>query len=257
MTTLPAPSNEGQENGKQPRDASYWAQDGLNLKVKQAPMGALNLNVEGRNAVGPLQGFGSMWQKTYRVRLQKTTVQPTEVIKTWKEQFPNFWPAGNRFYGPITGIAPGEVALLNLAMPGGMTLSTGVLVLYADEESFTPMTPQGHMFAGWITFSAFEEDGVTVVQVQVLVRANDPIYEVGMRFGGFKSEDVFWQHTLRSLSTHFGIDGIVETQIVCVDPRFQWAFVGNVWHNAAMRTAMYSITAPVRWLHSRINGGSR
>ena len=35
-----------------------------------------------------------------------------------------------------------------------MKLSTGVMVLYADEESFTLMTPQGHMFAGWITFSA-------------------------------------------------------------------------------------------------------
>ena len=46
-------------------------------------------------------------------------------------------------------------------MPGGLKLSTGVLVLYADDESFTLMTPQGHMFAGWITFSAFVSDGVT------------------------------------------------------------------------------------------------
>jgi hypothetical protein len=39
-------------------------------------------------------------------------------------------------------------------MPGGLTPSTGVLVIYADEESFTPMTPQDHMFAGWIAVSA-------------------------------------------------------------------------------------------------------
>ena len=38
-----------------------------------------------------------------------------------------------------------------------MKLSTGVMVLYADEESFTLMTPEGHMFAGWITFSAIEQ----------------------------------------------------------------------------------------------------
>jgi hypothetical protein len=31
--------------------------------------------------------------------------------------------------------------------------------------------PAGHMFAGWITFSAAEEDGVTVAQCQVLMRA--------------------------------------------------------------------------------------
>ena len=51
--------------------------------------------------------------------------------------------------------------MLDLAMPGGLKLSTGVLVLYADDESFTLMTPQGHMFAGWITFSAFDDGGVT------------------------------------------------------------------------------------------------
>ena len=43
-----------------------------------------------------------------------------------------------------------------MTLPGRMKLSTGVMVLYADDESFTLMTPQGHMFAGWITFSATE-----------------------------------------------------------------------------------------------------
>ena len=28
------------------------------------------------------------------------------------------------------------------------------MVIYADDESFSFMTPQGHMFAGMITFSA-------------------------------------------------------------------------------------------------------
>ena len=65
-------------------------------------------------------------------------------------------------------------------MPGGLKLSTGVLVLFADEESFTLMTPQGHMFAGWITFSSFVEDGETFAQAQVLMRASDPLYEIGM-----------------------------------------------------------------------------
>jgi hypothetical protein len=36
--------------------------------------------------------------------------------------------------------------------------------MYAEDESFTLMTPQGHMFAGWIRFSAFQQDGVTVAQ---------------------------------------------------------------------------------------------
>ncbi|MGH9304250.1 MAG: hypothetical protein ACRDZ5_07550 [Acidimicrobiales bacterium] len=32
-------------------------------------------------------------------------------------------------------------------------------MLYADERSFTFMTPQGHMFGGWITFSPEELSG--------------------------------------------------------------------------------------------------
>ena len=46
-------------------------------------------------------------------------------------------------------------ALLGIPASAVLPLSTGVMVLYADEESFTFMTPQGHVFAGWITFSAY------------------------------------------------------------------------------------------------------
>src|SRR5437588_7263519 len=221
MSTSPPPTND-----ERPRDAAYWSTSGSNLKVSNIPSGALNLNVDGRQVVGPLQGFGQMWQKIYRIRLKAEggegipPLTAKEIIKAWKENFPQFWPTGNRFYGPLTGIAPGEVALLSLSMPGGIKLSTGVLVLYADEESFTLMTPQGHMFAGWITFSAHEEDGCTVAQAQVLMRANDPIYEAGLRLFAHKTEDVFWQQTLKALATHFEVaEAEVETHVVCVDPK--------------------------------------
>ena len=227
----------------QPRDAAYWAQRGTDLHVSAAPANAINLNVDGRRVVSPLQGFGKMWQKTYRIRLEGATVTPAEVIQTWKTNFPSFWPKGNHFYGPITGIAPGEVALLNLTT-GGMPLSTGVLVLYADDESFTLMTPQGHMFAGWITFSSFIEGNCPIAQAQVLMRANDPIYEMGLTFGGHKQEDKFWRHTLHSVAAHFGADGPVTLQRVCVDRRRQWSNARNIWHNAAVRTAL---NMPSRW----------
>src|SRR5215467_1997676 len=168
---------------QEPRDAAYWARQGGQLKVSAVPAGAINLNVDGRSVVGPMQGFGQMWQKTYRVRLAGASATPVEVIRVWKTDFSSFWPRGNRFYVPLTGIAPGEVALLNIRA-GGMPLSTGVMVLYADDESFTLMTPEGHVFAGWITFSSFEDDGCTNAQAQVLMRANDPIYEIGLRFLG-------------------------------------------------------------------------
>ena len=154
--------------------------------------------------------------------------RPEELIATWKKRFPEFWPEGNTFYAPLTGIEPGEVALIGMTLPGKMKLSTGVMVLYADEESFTLMTPQGHMFAGWITFSATARDGETVAQAQVLMRASDPIFEMGLTFGGHRQEDRFWNHTLSSVAAHFGDPGAeVDTQVVCVDKKRQWSQVAQ------------------------------
>ena len=251
MTTSSTPPNEGQTG--QPRDAAYWAQPGSTFKVSHVPTGALNLNIDGRLAQSPLQGFGQMWQKTFRVRLKGADVKPTEVIKQWKDNFAKFWPKGNRFYAPLTGIAPGEVAVINMLIPGtlpvGLPLSTGVLVLYADDESFTLMTPQGHTFAGWITFSSYEGDGCTVAQAQVLLRAYDPIYEIGFRFfGAGKAEDTFWIRTLTSLAAHFSVDAQPEVQRILVDPKVQWSEAKNVWQNSAIRTVLYKMTFPVRWV---------
>jgi hypothetical protein len=233
-----------------------WAAPVSKLKVAGVPAGAINLNVEGRHLTGPLKGFGQLWQKTYRVRMEGAGVTPQEVISTWKERFPQFWPKGNRFYGTGGSIAPGDVAVLNLAGPGGVTgpggaplISTGVMVIYSDEESFSFMTPEGHMFAGMITFSASEDDpGVTVAQVQALVRANDPIYEASFRLGfGHKSENVFWLRTLESLANYFGVKAEAQLSQVCVDKKMQWSEARNIWQNAAIRTSMYYVVAPIRW----------
>ena len=246
MTLSSTPSMD-----KQSRDAIYWAQPTSTMKVGSMPSGALNLNVDGRQAMSPLQGFGQLWQKTFRVRLSGTSVTPTEVIRTWKENFPTFWPRWNHFYKPPTGIAPGEVALINMLIPGdipvGLPLSTGVLVMYADEESFTFMSPQGHMFAGWITFSAFEEEACTIAQIRLLVRANDPVYELASRLGASRSESRFWQYTLKSIAAHFGINEPVQTQVICIDPGVQWSQFWNIWQNASIRTVFYRLMTPLRW----------
>lgn len=236
-----------------------WAKPVDRLRVSGVPDEAINLNVDGRQLTGPLRGFGQMWQKTYQVRLEGSEATPREVIAAWKQNFSKFWPEGNTFYGPLTGIAPGEVAVLNLSMPGRVPLSTGVMVIFADEESFTFMTPQGHMLAAWITFSAFEEEvsndevssdeGCTVVQAQALLRATDPLSEIGLRLFGHKTEDDFWHHTLESLAVHFGVTAKATQQVVCVDPRLQWSQAGNIWHSAALRTPLY---APLHWLRRRL-----
>jgi hypothetical protein len=228
------------------RSEESWAKSVARLEVKDVPDGAVNLNVEGRRLASPIQGFGKMWQKTYQVRVPAERASATDLIATWKENFRDFWPEGNHFYGALTGIAPGDVALLNMTMPGRMRLSTGVMVLYADDESFTLMTPQGHMFAGWITFSASEVDDHTVAQAQVLMRASDPIFEMGLAMGGHRQEDRFWQHTLTALAAHFGHEGEVDTKVVCVDKKRQWSKWSNVWHSAAIRSTLYTMGAPGR-----------
>jgi hypothetical protein len=229
-----------------------WAEPVDRMAVGQVPDEAINLNVDGRQPTGPLQGFGQMWQKTYRVRLGGAEVKPAEVIETWKNNFPQFWPEGNRFYGPLTGVTPGEVALLNVAAPGGLKLSTGIRVIYADDESFSFMTPQGHMFAGMITFSAYEEEGVTAVQIQALIRASDPVYEVSFRLGfGHKMEDQFWHDTLMNLADYFDAEGQYEQEAIRIDKKMQWSEAKNVWHNAAIRTALYTPVHMTKRLFSK------
>jgi hypothetical protein len=228
------------------RDGESWAKPVQRLEVAGVQPGSSAINVSGRRPTSPIQGFGRMWQKTYRVRLLGADVTPQQVIAVWKRDFPSFWPRNNRFFAPLAGIQPGEVAVLDLGMPGGMKLSTGVLVMYADNESFTLMTPQGHMFSGWITFSSFAQGGVTTAQAQVLMRASDPLYEMGMTFGGHRQEDRHWEHTLRSLAEAFGVEGNVSTETVCVDRTRQWSKAGNVWHNSGIRSGIHMATAPAR-----------
>jgi hypothetical protein len=228
-----------------PRDAGSWAAKVDRLEAPDRA-GVRGTNVAGRRLTGPVQGFGKMWQKTYRMNVG-TACSPGDAIATWKSHFPEFWPKGNRFAGALAGISPGDVALLDLAVGGGVKLSTGVFVLYADEESFTLMTPQGHMFAGWITFSADRSGPDTFVQAHVLMRANDPLYEIGLALGGHRKEDVFWAQTLTALGVRLGVAAPeVDTRSVCIDSRRQWRNARNIWHNAAVRTMLQTLAAPFR-----------
>ncbi len=236
-----------------PRDASNWAKPVDRLSASGV-VGAKVDSVSGKRVSGPLQGFGQLWQKTFRVRLEGSNLGPRELVATWKANFPTFWPGGARFYAPLAGIEPGEVALLDIPpVPGSpVKLSTGVVVLYADDESFTFMTPEGHTLSAWITFSASRDGDVTVAQAQALERTSDPFDELAYMLGANKLNDRFWQQTLQNLATHVGVDGaMVETQIVCIDKRRQWRQARNIRNSATLRTARHTLTAPVRWLTRR------
>jgi hypothetical protein len=234
------------------RDAANWARpvDRLSAGVT----GMKDDAVTGKRVSGPLQGFGQLWQKTFTVRIEGVEITPEAVVATWKEHFPEYWPKGQRFYAPLSGIAPGEVALLEISpLPGApVKLSTGVLVLYADDESFTFMTPEGHTLSAWITFSARREGNVTVAQAQALERPSDPLDDLAYKLGGNHQNNKFWQATLRNLATSLGVaTPTVETQIVCIDRNRQWRQWRNVRNSATIRSARRTLTAPVRKLTGR------
>jgi hypothetical protein len=115
------------------------------------------------------------------------------------------------------------------------------------------MTPEGHMFAGMITFSAYDEDDVTTAQVQALVRANDPLYEMSFRMGfGHKAEDGFWAATLKNLAEYLGASNPQTSQVnSLVDPRVQWKEWSNIWHNAGIRSGLYMPVAMVKKVFGR------
>ena len=251
--TIPSTSTEQaiQTEQKRPRDLDNWAHSANPVfHAMNMPSSALN-QIEGKQITGPLRGFGPLWQKTYWVELPTSSVSARDLVSAWKANFPSFWPKGNNFYAPLTGIAPGEVALINMDVPGGLKLSTGVMVLYSDEEQFSFITPEGHMLAGWITFSGFEKAGQTIAQAQVLVRAPDPLMELLLRFGGYAQEDKFWKQTLSSVARHFGIEVESSMRKICVDRRIQWSQVRNIRHNLIIRSTFYFLAAPARWVRNR------
>ncbi len=227
-----------------------WAKPVEELAVGDLPPQALNLNVSGKQLSGALQGFGQLWRKTYQVPLTGADATPQDVVATWKAEYTTFWPDNSHLYGPVAALEPGDVGVIN-ASQSGMKLSTGVMVMYADDESFAFALPQGHIFAGWITFSAHDEAGTTVAQVQPYFRTSDPIYDLVFTLYFDRKEDAIWYHTLRSLAARFCVDGEVTHTAERIDSKRQWRYARNVWHNAGIRTAVHQLGAPLRAVSGR------
>jgi len=230
-------------------DESFWAKPVLRLSEPEMPPEAINRNMKGRRVVGPIEGFGQLWQKTYRLTIEKQGLTAKEVITTLKQKLPAFQPPFNHFYPTKAGIIPGEVVAIDSSTPGG-PVSTGVLVLYADDVSFTFMTPQGHPESGWVTFSAYEKDGKITAQIIGLARANDPVFEAAFRTVGSKMQVKIWKHVLVSLAEYLGVPPDVMVEPRCIDKNLQWSQLGNIWYNAQIRTIFYM---PFRGLGKMLN----
>jgi pyruvate/2-oxoglutarate dehydrogenase complex dihydrolipoamide dehydrogenase (E3) component/anti-anti-sigma regulatory factor len=230
-------------------NARHWAKPVARLKVSQRPREARGLNVTGRGVKTAVNGFGRLWQTIFRLHISDPAIKPEQAIAALKQNFPGFQPSYNRFFPSSAGIRPGEIVLFDSLTPAG-PISTGVMILYADERSFTFIAPQGHPECGTVSFSAYEADGQTVAQILGLARAGDPFYEGGFRAIGSRLQSRVWTHVLASLAAYLGVPTIIRTEATCIDPHTQWSQIGNVWYNAQIRTLMrepfWWLTAPMR-----------
>jgi anti-anti-sigma factor len=217
-----------------------WARSVERLSTGFIPDEAMDINVRDRETTGPVQGFGRLWDKRYSLRVEGTAPGPDEIISLWKAEFPNFWPGGNRFF-PSGGapIVPGTVAVLNLHLPGGLVVATGLMVIYVSDTSFSFISIQGHIIAGWITFSSFREGDATIVRVHPMFRPSDPLMELSFRLGAGGQEDGFWHRTLENLAARLGVRGAVEQSDRLIDRRFQWGEAGNIVLSAPVRSSLY------------------
>lgn len=238
-----APSEEDAGLGAKPDldacPATQWAGPMGRAHLGAEAAGGAGLNVEGHRVRGPFDGFGQLWQKTYTVRLSGAQVSPAEVVRLCSERLGELWPQGSRLHIPPPGLVPGAVGMIELRLPGGLPLKTGMRVLHASAESFTFVTLSGHMEAGFITFGAREEEGVTVVRVESTARTGDPLYEVGFVLFGHSQQEAFWRSTLEALARHYGVPASVQVSKTCLDGSRQWAGAKNVVFNAAARTGLF------------------
>jgi hypothetical protein len=222
----------------EPRDAN-WATKTDRLHVDPS-VRKVGYNIEGRRVAGPQQGFGRLWRRTTIADLGDA-VSPEALVADWRAHFGDYWPAGARFHGGLAGITPGDVAPLETG-----PVTTGILVLYADETSFTFMTPEGHMFAAMITFAAEQVDTGTRVRIDILLRTADPVFEAAW-FIIRPTEDRFWAATVRNLAAAHGVTvASIRQTTTLVDSRRLWRNWRNVVRNSGFSTALHAALAPVR-----------
>jgi len=162
---------------------------------------------------------------------------PQELITFWKHELESFWPEAGELYRRNTSLEAGQMLGIDLEA-GPLRLSTGAVVAESTPGSFTILTPQGHMLAGWTRCEATAEAGGTRARVLIEMRASDPIYEMGLKFGGHRAEERFWAELLWNLAARFDERPRIRLVRRRVDGRRQWRHWTNIRHNAGIRTTL-------------------
>ena len=98
---------------------------------------------------------------------------------------------------------------------------------------------------------------VSDVPAGALARASDPVYEAGFRLIGATAQERIWTHVPNTLAARFGVRERVHLEKVCSGPKLQWFRAGNVWHNAGLRSVVYTMVTRVRKASGLIHGRIR
>lgn len=233
---MPEPRPTGPEDTRRVDDVhteGRWAQPVERLHATGARDKAFNL--EGKRVAGPHQGFGRLWDRTFTIALGDA-ITPEALVADWKAHFGEFWPRGAVFHSTAT-IQAGDVTPLTTA-----GLSTGILVMYEDETSFSYITPEGHMFGAMITFSAEDDEASgTVAEIRMLLRPYDPVVQLMFGFGARKEAE-HWKQTLRNIAAKHGVTGVEPTErSVCLDRRFIWRNWTNVFRGVVIGNAVHAL----------------
>jgi len=228
-----------------------WAQSLPPVDLSAFPREVPRINVQGQPVCGPASGFGRLWHKVYGAGLPGMQIGPEAVVSEWRDHFGDFWPAGNRMHLGPAGVAPGAPGVITLTVPPGMQLITGIQVAYSGPDSFVFLPVRGHMFCGLIVFGALMAGDGLEAQVQVLVRASDPLWETAMILGGFSQEDQSWFHTLSQLARHLGTATKPRLCASVVDEQRAWSESGGVIFNSAVWSGLYQAAGLLRGLGGR------
>jgi anti-anti-sigma regulatory factor len=226
--------------GQTPQHTAGWLAGPGQLKLPPVPRGAIGKYVAGRYPQGPAQGFGTLWEETYRLMLGKIAPSPEEIIARIKAEYTSLMPPQNRAYLPPEGIVPGAVVLTEMQLRSGV-ISTALQVLYADAVSFTLITPQGHQGSGWVTFAAYQDGGNRVLQIQGLARAADPLDEITFRLSKVRRRERVWRYFLQQVAARAGVTPLITAHQVCLAPHLQWSQLGNLRYSARCRALPRSL----------------
>jgi hypothetical protein len=192
--------------------------------------------VEGRRPAPPGDGFGQLWRKELSLTIQNGP-PPVELISIWKCELESLWPNQGEIHRRTDDLHRGEVVGIDIEA-GPLRLSTGAVVIDATETSFTFLTPQGHMLAGWTRCEAEAGPDGTLARVVIEMRAADPLYEAGLIFGGHRAEERFWAELLWNLASRFGQRPRVRLIRRRLTARRNWRKWTNVRNNAGIHTTL-------------------